>query len=102
MRNTACIILLLLIVSLANESTSPRKVILFFGFTQTGKSSSIKDLTGDQSIVCGNGSGSSTTNSIKIIKSVNPKLSNSFIYMDTIGLGDNTLLKPPQKIREEI
>jgi len=80
----------------------PKRIVPFFGHTQTAKSSSIKDITGDQSIVCGNGSGLSTTKAAKIYHAVNPKLSNSYSFMDTIGLGDNTLRASPQKIREEI
>ena len=39
------------------------RVILCFGYTQTGKSSLIKHLTGDSTIICGQeGSGESTTN----------------------------------------
>lgn len=75
---------------------------IFFGYTQSAKSSTIKDLTGDNSVVCGNGTGSSTTNAIKIHHPISPKLSDSFIFMDTIGLGDNSLTFTPQKIREEI
>jgi len=102
MRNTICLLLLLVTIGLASDRSMIKKVVPFFGFTQTAKSSSIKDLTGDQSIVCGNGSGLSTTNTVKIYYPMYPKLSDYFIFMDTIGLGDNTLRSTPQKIREEI
>lgn len=77
-------------------------VAIFFGHTQSAKSSTIKDLTGDPSVVCGNGTGSSTTNAIKIHHPISPKLSDNFIFMDTIGMGDNSLTFTPDKIREEI
>jgi len=42
-----------------------KKLIIVLGQTQTGKSSVIKDLTGDDSIICGkSGNGGSTTKAI--------------------------------------
>jgi len=43
-----------------------KMVTIFFGHTQSGKSSTIRDLTGDTSVVCGNGAGKSTTTAIHI------------------------------------
>lgn len=80
-----------------------KKVIIFLGHTQTAKSSALKDLTGDTSIICGKlGNGGSTTKAIKIYRPMIPKLKDSYIFMDTIGFGDNTLTFTPQTIREEI
>jgi len=79
-----------------------KMVVIFFGHTQSAKSSMIRDLTGDTSVVCGNGAGSSTTTAIRIHKPIRPKLSDLFIFMDTIGMGDNSLRFTPQQIREQI
>jgi len=76
-----------------------KKLVIFFGFSQTGKSSVIRDLTGDTSIVCGNGNGSSTTTAVHIRKSIKPKLSDSKIFIDTIGMGDNSMKFTPEKIQ---
>ena len=51
-----------------------KKVVIFFGNTQTGKSSTIKDLTGISSIKCGDGSGASTSNSIEVYNPTCPKM----------------------------
>ena len=67
-------------------------ILLFVGPSQAGKSSSIKLLTGDQSIVCGNfGKGHSTTNKIKVYKEFHQKLGKPYLHMDTIGLEDTSL-----------
>lgn len=74
---------------------SKPKIIICFGHTQTGKSSFIKLNTGIQSIKCGQFAlGGSTTTEIKAYKDVNKKhagLKNDYIYIDSIGLGDNSL-----------
>ena len=45
------------------------KFLLWFGMSQTGKSSAISLLTGDKSIECGKyGKGSSTTSEVKVYK----------------------------------
>lgn len=68
------------------------RVILCFGYTQTGKSSLIKHLTGDSTIICGQeGSGESTTSSINIHRTITARLSIKLLFIDTIGLGDNSL-----------
>lgn len=68
------------------------KCVIFVGDTRTGKSSALKDLTGDPSIVCGKGNhDSSTTTKIQIFEPISPKLSSSYIFMDTVGRGDNSL-----------
>lgn len=65
-----------------------------FGHTQTGKSSFIKLNTGIP-VECGIfGAGRSTTSNIQAYTDVtkkHPKLKGSYAYIDTIGLGDNTL-----------
>jgi len=75
-------------------NTQP-KVIMCFGHTQTGKSSFIKLMTGNQTIKCGEfGVGKSTTSDIRAYKDVtkkHPSLKNSYVYIDSIGLGDNSL-----------
>lgn len=72
------------------------KCVVFVGDTRTGKSSSLRDLTGDPSIVCGKGNlGSSTTSKIQIFKSISPKLPSNYIFMDTVGRGDNSLQITP-------
>jgi GTP-binding protein EngB required for normal cell division len=79
------------------------KCVIFVGDTRTGKSSALRDLTGDQSIICGKGNlGSSTTTNIQIYKSISPKLSPNYIFMDTVGRGDNSLQITPEEIREQI
>lgn len=76
---------------------------MWAGYTQTGKSSSIKLLTGDNSIICGEyGVGKSTTNTINIYKEIQSKLIKPYLHCDTIGLGDNTMLYDNQAIRENI
>jgi len=85
-------IIILLYILILSIQIPQEKTILCFGYTQTGKSSLIKYLTGDDSIVVGEeGLGESTTNTINIYRVLKPKLSMKLIFMDTIGLGDNTL-----------
>jgi len=80
-----------------------KKVVIFLGHSQSAKSSALKDFTGDTSIICGKlGNGGSTTKTIKIYRSILSKLDDCYIFMDTIGLEDNTLKFTPQTIREEI
>lgn len=72
------------------------KCVIFVGDTRAGKSSALKDLTGEPSIVCGIGNlGSSTTTKIQIYKPQSPKLSPNYIFMDTVGRGDNSLQITP-------
>ena len=67
-----------------------KDVLLWFGKSQTDKSSCIKLLTGDPSIVCGKyGPGVSITNEVKIYQDHKPKLLKSYFFVDSIGLGDN-------------
>lgn len=69
------------------------KFLAWFGHSQTGKSSSIKLLTGDKSIKCGEyGYGTSTTSDIRIYRDSQPKMSQYYYHVDTIGLGDNRLV----------
>ncbi len=76
---------------------------MWFGYTQTAKSSIIKLLTGDQTIQCGRpGRGGSTTSEIKIYKEILPKLTKKYLHLDSIGLGDNTLKYNEESIREHI
>ena len=71
------------------------KCVIFVGDTRTGKSSALKDITGDPSIVCGIGNlGSSTTTKIQIYKPQSPQFS-PYIFMDTVGRGDNSLQITP-------
>ena len=67
-------------------------ILLWVGPSQAAKSSAIKLITGDQSIVCGSfGKGHSTTNTINIYKELHHKLGKPYLHMDTIGLGDTSL-----------
>ena len=79
------------------------KFILWFGMSQTGKSSSIKLLTNDQTIKCGSfGQGGSTTSDIKVYTEKRHLLSQSYYHIDTIGLGDNTLKYNDKEILNRI
>ena len=70
----------------------PEPILLWVGPTQVGKSSAIKLITEDESIVCGQyGFGSSTTYQIKVHHERVHKLGRNYLHMDTIGLGDNRL-----------
>ena len=69
------------------------KFLLWFGMSQTGKSSSIKLLTNDKTIKCGEyGAGRATTSEVRIYKDIVPKLNEPHWHIDTIGLGDNRLI----------
>ena len=71
--------------------------------SQTGKSSSIKLLTGDQTIMCGvYGEGGSTTSEVKLYSDIKPKLTQRYYFVDTIGLGDNRLRYNDTEIRNHI
>ena len=51
------------------------KFLLWFGMSQTGKSSAISLLTGDKSIECGKyGKGESITKDVKVYEDIAPKL----------------------------
>ena len=68
------------------------KFLLWFGASQTGKSSSIKLLTNNQTIRCGEyGKGKSTTGEVRVYHELQSRLSESYFHIDTIGLGDNSL-----------
>lgn len=78
-------------------------LLCWFGHSQTGKSSSIKCLTNDKSIKCGQyGYGSSVTSDIRIYKDHLPKMSQQAFHLDTIGLGDNRLTYSDTEIRKHI
>lgn len=85
-----------------DQSESP-PILIWFGATQTGKSSSIKLLTGDSSIICGAlGRGGSTTSDIKIYKETWPRLNKPYLHMDTIGFGDTRLDLTDAEIRSKV
>ncbi len=66
--------------------------MVWAGGSQVCKSSSIKNLTKDSSIVCGEyGMGGSTTYEVKTYRSEADVLGKVMLHVDTIGLGDNRL-----------
>ena len=93
-------LLSILILSQQTQQTQMERVIICFGYTQTGKSSLIRHLTGDDSIKVGNlATGQSTTRSINVYRIIKPRISIKLVFIDTIGLGDNSLNFTPQEIR---
>jgi hypothetical protein len=85
-----------------SQSESP-PILIWFGASQTGKSSSIKLLTGDSSIICGApGRGESTTSDINIYKEIWPKIGRPYLHMDTIGFGDTRLNLTDADIRRKV
>ena len=86
-----------------SEPQNKFKFLLWVGKSQTGKSSSIKFISGDPSIKCGKyGTGNSTTYQIKVHKDQGEKLSQSYCHIDTIGLGDTRLKYNDKEIRNNI
>ena len=80
-----------------------QNILLWVGPSQAGKSSAIKLITGDPSIVCGSfGSGNSTTNEINIYKELHQKLDKPYLHMDTIGLGDTRVKYDDKEIMNRI
>jgi|688.fasta_scaffold1402038_1 hypothetical protein len=78
-------------------------ILIWFGATQTGKSSSIKLLTGNDSIACGAlGRGASTTSEISLYSELRSKMSRPYLHMDTIGFGDTRLNFSDAEIRTKI
>ena len=80
-----------------------KKVLLWFGKSQTGKSSSIKLLTGDETIQCGvYGEGRSTTSAVRCYEEKQHKLGDVYCHIDSIGLGDNRLKYDDKEILNHI
>ena len=79
------------------------QVLIYFGATQTGKSSTLKLLTGDESVVCGDyGKRASTTYDIRIYREVKPKMSQTYLHIDTMGFGDTRLRYSDADIRNKV
>lgn len=77
--------------------------MIYFGATQTGKSSTLKLLTGDESVVCGDyGKRVSTTYDIRIYSEIKSKMSQQFLHIDTMGFGDNRLKYTDEDIRNKV
>lgn len=71
--------------------------------SQTGKSSSVKLLTGDKTIQCGvYGKAQSTTSLIQVYQEKEPKLKEKYHHIDTIGVADNRLKYNDQEIKNQI
>ena len=77
--------------------------MIYFGATQTGKSSTLKLLTGDESVKCGDyGKRESTTSNIRLYREIKSKMSKPYMHIDTIGFGDNRLKYTDEDIRNKI
>jgi septin family protein len=84
--------LTLLAVLLCIQCSFATEYLLWLGYTQTGKSSCIKQLTGHESIEVGNSQKwKSTTERITIYHDRLNKLAHNYSHIDTIGFGDNRL-----------
>ncbi len=77
--------------------------MIYFGATQTGKSSTLKLLTGDESVVCGEyGKRESITSNIRLYREIKSKTFKPYVHIDTIGFGDNMLKYTDEDIRNKI
>jgi adenine-specific DNA methylase len=78
------------------------EVLIYVGASQTCKSSTLKLLTGDESVVCGDErKRASTTYEVRIYREFRSKMSKSFLHIDTIGFGDNRLKYSSTDIRNK-
>jgi hypothetical protein len=72
------------------------------GASQTCKSTTLKFLTGDDSVVCGDERRrESTTYDIRIYREFRPRMSRSFLHIDTMGFGDTRLRYSNTDIRNK-
>jgi predicted GTPase len=73
------------------------------GASQTCKSTTLKLLTGDESVVCGDDKRrASTTYDIRIYREFKSKMSRKFLHIDTMGFGDTRLKYSNTDIRNKI